>query len=167
MNATPGPLKSYYGGTTMPNAVLVIDMVRGFLEPGHNLYCAGYRDLIPPHPSPAATGNRRRLCHPVHRRPPRPGRPGVSDFPRPLRQRHGGAGSHPRTGRLPDRGQPRPQKPLQRLFQHRPLPASGAAAPGPGYRLRRLHRHLHPLHHRRCPQPGLRRGRARRLRRHL
>lgn len=31
----------------MPNAVLVIDMVRGFLEPGHNLYCAGYRELIP------------------------------------------------------------------------------------------------------------------------
>lgn len=23
----------------MPNAVLVVDMVRGFLEPGHNLYC--------------------------------------------------------------------------------------------------------------------------------
>ena len=23
----------------MPNVVLVVDMVRGFLEPGHNLYC--------------------------------------------------------------------------------------------------------------------------------
>ena len=32
----------------MPNAVLVIDMVRGFLEPGHNLYCPDYRALIPP-----------------------------------------------------------------------------------------------------------------------
>ncbi len=31
----------------MANAVLVIDMVRGFLEPGHNLYCEGYRQLIP------------------------------------------------------------------------------------------------------------------------
>lgn len=31
----------------MPNAVLVIDMVRGFLEPGHNLYCPDYRALIP------------------------------------------------------------------------------------------------------------------------
>ena len=31
----------------MANVVLVIDMVRGFLEPGHNLYCEGYRSLIP------------------------------------------------------------------------------------------------------------------------
>ena len=31
----------------MANVVLVIDMVRGFLEPGHNLYCEGYRPLIP------------------------------------------------------------------------------------------------------------------------
>ena len=31
----------------MANVVLVIDMVRGFLEPGHNLYCEGYRLLIP------------------------------------------------------------------------------------------------------------------------
>ena len=31
----------------MANVVLVIDMVRGFLEPGHNLYCEGYRQLIP------------------------------------------------------------------------------------------------------------------------
>ena len=31
----------------MANVVLVIDMVRGFLEPGHNLYCEGYRALIP------------------------------------------------------------------------------------------------------------------------
>lgn len=31
----------------MPNVVLVIDMVRGFVEPGHNLYCEGYRPLIP------------------------------------------------------------------------------------------------------------------------
>jgi nicotinamidase-related amidase len=32
----------------MANVVLVVDMVRGFLEPGHNLYFAGYRELIPP-----------------------------------------------------------------------------------------------------------------------
>ena len=31
----------------MSNVVLVIDMVRGFLEPGHNLYCEDYRPLIP------------------------------------------------------------------------------------------------------------------------
>lgn len=31
----------------MANVVLVVDMVRGFLEPGHNLYFPGYRDLIP------------------------------------------------------------------------------------------------------------------------
>ena len=31
----------------MANVVLVIDMVRGFVEPGHNLYCEGYRPLIP------------------------------------------------------------------------------------------------------------------------
>ena len=31
----------------MANVVLVIDMVRGFLEPGHNLYCEGYRPLVP------------------------------------------------------------------------------------------------------------------------
>ncbi len=31
----------------MANVVLVIDMVRGFLEPGHNLYCEDYRALIP------------------------------------------------------------------------------------------------------------------------
>ncbi len=32
----------------MANAVLVIDMVRGFLEPGHNLYCGDQsRDIIP------------------------------------------------------------------------------------------------------------------------
>lgn len=31
----------------MANVVLVIDMVRGFLEPGHNLYCEDYRPLIP------------------------------------------------------------------------------------------------------------------------
>lgn len=31
----------------MANVVLVIDMVRGFLEPGHNLYCKDYRPLIP------------------------------------------------------------------------------------------------------------------------
>ena len=30
------------------NAVLVVDMVRGFLEPGHNLYCGdGSRGIIP------------------------------------------------------------------------------------------------------------------------
>ncbi|MBT98301.1 MAG: hypothetical protein CL902_06715 [Dehalococcoidia bacterium] len=31
----------------MPNVVLVIDMVKGFLEPGHNLYSANYREIIP------------------------------------------------------------------------------------------------------------------------
>lgn len=32
----------------MPNVVLVIDMVKGFLEPGHNLYCGDEsRDIIP------------------------------------------------------------------------------------------------------------------------
>ena len=31
----------------MANVVLVIDMVRGFLEPGHNLYCEDYRPLVP------------------------------------------------------------------------------------------------------------------------
>ena len=32
----------------MPNVVLVVDMVRGFLEPGHNLYCGGdSRRIIP------------------------------------------------------------------------------------------------------------------------
>ena len=33
----------------MPNAVLVVDMVRGFLEPGHNLYCGDdARSIIGP-----------------------------------------------------------------------------------------------------------------------
>ena len=33
----------------MPNAVLVVDMVRGFLEPGHNLYCGDdARGIIEP-----------------------------------------------------------------------------------------------------------------------
>ena len=31
----------------MANAVLVVDMVVGFLEPEHNLYFAGYRGIIP------------------------------------------------------------------------------------------------------------------------
>ena len=32
----------------MSNVVLVIDMVRGFLEPGHNLYCGDdSREIIP------------------------------------------------------------------------------------------------------------------------
>ena len=32
----------------MANAVLVVDMLRGFLEPGHNLYCGdGSREIIP------------------------------------------------------------------------------------------------------------------------
>jgi nicotinamidase/pyrazinamidase len=32
----------------MANVVLVVDMVRGFLEPGHNLYCGDEsRDIIP------------------------------------------------------------------------------------------------------------------------
>ena len=32
----------------MPNVVLVIDMVRGFLEPGHNLYCGDdARRIVP------------------------------------------------------------------------------------------------------------------------
>ena len=32
----------------MANAVLVIDMLKGFLEPGHNLYCGdGCREIIP------------------------------------------------------------------------------------------------------------------------
>ena len=32
----------------MANAVLVIDMVKGFLEPGHNLYCGDEsRQIIP------------------------------------------------------------------------------------------------------------------------
>ena len=32
----------------MTNAVLVLDMVRGFLEPGHNLYCGdAAREIIP------------------------------------------------------------------------------------------------------------------------
>ena len=32
----------------MPNVVLVVDMVRGFLEPGHNLYCGDdAREIIP------------------------------------------------------------------------------------------------------------------------
>jgi nicotinamidase/pyrazinamidase len=32
----------------MPNAVLIIDMVRGFLEPGHNLYCGDESRLVIP-----------------------------------------------------------------------------------------------------------------------
>ena len=32
----------------MPNTVIVVDMVRGFLEPGHNLYCGDEsREIIP------------------------------------------------------------------------------------------------------------------------
>ena len=32
----------------MANVVLVVDMVRGFLEPGHNLYCGDEaREIIP------------------------------------------------------------------------------------------------------------------------
>ena len=32
----------------MANVVLVIDMVKGFLEPGHNLYCGDEaREIIP------------------------------------------------------------------------------------------------------------------------
>ena len=32
----------------MPNVVLVVDMLKGFMEPGHNLYCGdGCRDIIP------------------------------------------------------------------------------------------------------------------------
>ena len=32
----------------MSNALLVVDMVRGFLEPGHNLYCGDdSRNIIP------------------------------------------------------------------------------------------------------------------------
>ena len=32
----------------MANAVLVVDMVKGFLEPGHNLYCGDHaREMIP------------------------------------------------------------------------------------------------------------------------
>ena len=32
----------------MSNVVLVIDMVRGFMEPGHNLYCGDEaREIIP------------------------------------------------------------------------------------------------------------------------
>ena len=32
----------------MTNVVLVIDMVKGFLEPGHNLYCGDVsRQIIP------------------------------------------------------------------------------------------------------------------------
>ncbi len=32
----------------MANAVLVVDMLKGFLEPGHNLYCGdGCREIIP------------------------------------------------------------------------------------------------------------------------
>ena len=32
----------------MTNAVLVVDMLKGFLEPGHNLYCGeGCREIIP------------------------------------------------------------------------------------------------------------------------
>ncbi len=33
----------------MPNVVLVVDMVRGFLEPGHNLYCGDESRRIIPH----------------------------------------------------------------------------------------------------------------------
>ena len=32
----------------MANAVLVVDMLKGFLEPGHNLYCGDEcREIIP------------------------------------------------------------------------------------------------------------------------
>ena len=32
----------------MANAILVVDMLKGFLEPGHNLYCGdGCREIIP------------------------------------------------------------------------------------------------------------------------
>ena len=57
----------------MANAVLVIDMVRGFLEPGHNLYCAGYRDLIPNIQTLLGPGNRRRGIGYFRVRPPRAG----------------------------------------------------------------------------------------------
>ncbi|GIS93364.1 MAG: hypothetical protein CM1200mP22_06010 [Dehalococcoidia bacterium] len=29
----------------MPSVVLVIDMVKGFLEPGHNLYCGMIQEV--------------------------------------------------------------------------------------------------------------------------
>ena len=32
----------------MPNVALVVDMVRGFLEPGHNLYCGDQARKITP-----------------------------------------------------------------------------------------------------------------------
>ena len=66
----------------MPNVVLVVDMVRGFLEPGHNLYCGDEaRRIIEPVRELLRAGGGRRVGHPVCVRPPPARRPGVRMFP--------------------------------------------------------------------------------------
>ena len=54
LNSPPGRYKLDFKGSRQPgdepmaNAVLVVDMLKGFLEPGHNLYCGdGCREIIP------------------------------------------------------------------------------------------------------------------------
>ena len=148
----------------MPNAVLVVDMVRGFLEPW---------------PQPLLRRRRRRIIDPcasccAGKPPPVPPscssptttcrRPGVPDVPGALRHRHPRAGGHTRTGRVGRRWQRHPQEPLQRLLQYRPVGTAGRLASRQGHHLRRLHRHLRDAHRLRRPQPRLHRGNPHRLR---
>ena len=138
----------------MPNVVLVVDMVRGFLEPGHNLYCGDdARTIIP---------NVRALME-------RETQAGsqvlfVSDHHDPddlefqIFPVHCVKGT-PETEVIPelahfvDGSNVDPQEPLQRLLQHRPGPAAGATKAGKAGGVRCVHRHLRHAHHVRRSQP--------------
>ena len=141
----------------MSNVVLVVDMVVGFMESGHNLYCGDEaRQIIPKvqqliEREQAAGAEVIFICD-THD----PDDLEFQMFPVHCIPRYRGSGSHPRTPSV--RRLNTAQAPVQRILRDRPGATTSRPETRKGHRLRRMHRHLRDAHHLGRQKPRLRRG---------
>ena len=147
----------------MSNAVLVVDLLKGFLEPGHNLYHADSRRIIPNVQQliaqEKAAGSEILFLADNH---------DPDDLEFQVFPVHCVTGTE-ETQIIPELTQCRPrqhhpQKTLQRLLQHPLSRPPVAPVPRKAANLRRSHQCMRPAHRIRRPQPRLRRRNLLRLR---
>ena len=138
----------------MPDAVLVVDMLRGFLEEGHNLYCGeGARSIIPNVRSlieqEQARGSQVFFICDTHD-------PDDLEFQTfPIHCVRGTEEAEVIPELAGYSGETIPEAALQRVLRHRSGATACLPAPRQGSGVRGMHRHLRDVHDLGRSKPGL------------